>query len=260
MPYAQSGPLKIYYEVYGEGPALVFAHGGNGNTLSWFNQMPVFTRHYRCVLVDLRGFKNSPCTLEQYHVREFVPDALAVLDHAGVQRAGYVCQSLGAWVGLPMAVHHRERVGCLVINSSPTPAYSARNWEVLKRSGNVSKRSQTGEVSRTLDMGMSERFARERPEIAFLFDSITRLNGPRRTETMWDDPILPAQFAGYCTPTLVMGGACDNFLTPDHHLHIATLIPGAETHTFADCGHYSYVENPGEYNEVIEAFLRRYPW
>lgn len=262
MAYVTTGGIRLYYESHGEGPPVVFVHGGNGNTLSWFNQMPLFTRKYRCILVDMRGYKNSFCEFEQYHTKEFVPDMLAVLADAGVERAAFVCQSVGAWAGLPMAVKHPERVSCLVINSSPTPAYSERNWAVLQRSGAVAAAAQHGAASKSRDMGLGPRFVETQPELTFLFESIARLNWPRRTHTMWDPEVAlhPEHFAGYAVPTLVMGGALDTFLTPDHHLHIATLIPGAITHTFENCGHYAYIEDPAQYNRVVSGFLEAQGW
>jgi pimeloyl-ACP methyl ester carboxylesterase len=35
MPYAQNQDVKIYYEVEGQGPPLVLAHGATGNMNSW---------------------------------------------------------------------------------------------------------------------------------------------------------------------------------------------------------------------------------
>ena len=36
---------RIYYEVAGSGPFLVFAHGLGGNHLSWWQQVPYFSTH-----------------------------------------------------------------------------------------------------------------------------------------------------------------------------------------------------------------------
>ena len=46
----------IYYEVTGSGPALVFAHGGGGNYLSWWQQIPYFSSRFTCVTFSHRTF------------------------------------------------------------------------------------------------------------------------------------------------------------------------------------------------------------
>jgi pimeloyl-ACP methyl ester carboxylesterase len=259
MPYApRKNGIKIYYEVHGDGHPLVFLHGGNGNTLSWIHQIPFFSKTYRCIAVDQRGFKNSPCPVEQYHTKDFPDDLLAVLDHAGAAKAALVCQSLGAWAGLPLAVRRPKRVSAIVINGSPTPVYSERNWQLMARTTIISQKVQRGELPKAQATGISERYMQEQPALTFLYEAIGQLNGRRRTETMTEEAckLYPHEFAGYTVPTLLMGGRHDHFLTPDHHLHIASLIPGAKTHTFENSGHSAYWEEPDEYNRVVAGFLR----
>lgn len=93
----------------------------------------------------------------------------------------------------------------------------------------------------------------------FLHSQIKVLNPPFNSTTVMDErvKILPADFAGYCVPTLIAGGAHDDFLNPQSHCHVASLIPGAETYTFADAGHSAYFETPDEFNAVLDAFLQR---
>ena len=59
MPLAHINGIELYYEVHGEGPALVLAHGGGGNHLSWWQQVPALAKHYRCITFDHRGFGSS---------------------------------------------------------------------------------------------------------------------------------------------------------------------------------------------------------
>ena len=40
MPTAKVNGVELYYESYGEGPAIVFAHGRGGNHASWWRQAP----------------------------------------------------------------------------------------------------------------------------------------------------------------------------------------------------------------------------
>lgn len=79
MPFAQLQEATIYYEVHGDGHplVLVLVHGGGGNTLSWFQQVPHFSRKYQVITVDLRGFKHSKCAPKAVHLR-FFPNFLVV--------------------------------------------------------------------------------------------------------------------------------------------------------------------------------------
>jgi pimeloyl-ACP methyl ester carboxylesterase len=260
VPYASAEHCRIYYEEHGAGPAIVFVHGGGGNTLSWFHQVPYFARRARCILVDLRTFHRSPCPAEHYHPRYFVADLLAVLDAARIERAAFVCQSLGAWAGLPLAVRASERVSALAISGSPTPAYSDENWAVLNKGIALAVAVQRGEIDAVRALGFAPRFVAERPDLVHLYREIGRLNGARRTAAMADESVQlhPRDFVDYRVPTLVMGGAFDEFLTPESYRHVAALIPGAEAFQFAASGHSPYFEEPDTYNAIVGAFLDRH--
>ena len=100
MPIVQSHGTGVYYEVHGEGPALVFAHGSAGNTLSWFQQVPHFQQSYKVIVFDLRGWGRSRCAPEQMSPRYAADDLLAILDVEGVERAGLIGMSAGGWACL----------------------------------------------------------------------------------------------------------------------------------------------------------------
>ena len=62
MPFANINGIELYYEVHGEGPALVLAHGGGGSHLSWWQQVPEFSQTYKVITFDHRSFGHSPWT------------------------------------------------------------------------------------------------------------------------------------------------------------------------------------------------------
>ena len=67
MPTINVENTKLYYEVHGDGYPVFFIHGGGGNTMAFFQQVPFFARDYKVITVDLRGFKNSICEPEFGH-------------------------------------------------------------------------------------------------------------------------------------------------------------------------------------------------
>lgn len=254
MPFARAGTIDLFYEAAGSGSPVVFIHGGNGNTLSWFQQIPFFAQHHRCIAVDLRTFHRSACPPDLYHPRHFVDDLEAVFHAAGIGRAVLVCQSVGAWAGLPFALRFPERVAGLVISSSPTPLASDQNARVLQRSLELTRVArQNGDPPHV--NGLCKGFAEANPAMSFLYDQLSALNGPRNPAGMRDIAISPSALQSYGVPTLVTGGAHDHFLTPDHHEHIASLIPGARAHAFAHSGHSAFFEEPAAFNQVVRDFI-----
>lgn len=140
--------------------------------------------------------------------------------------------------------------------SAGTPAYSEENWKVLKKGSDIFMGSSFGRGSGT---GWNRRTLETNPELVFLYSQIKALNPAPgfNSATMMDDAVKlhPRDFEGYRVPTLITGGAHDDFLVPGSHNHTATLIPGCDSYTFQDAGHSAYFETPLEFNRIVAGFL-----
>ena len=211
MPTIARQDATLYYETHGSGHPLVFIHGGGGNTLAFYQQVMHFRDRYRVITMDLRGFHRSvlaPGVVS--HPADFPDDLLAVLDAEGIASAALVCQSLGAWAGLPLAVRHPERVSCLFINGSPTPAYSEKTGARCAAPPASSTRpapNATRPWAGTARLpGTPGADVPVRPDQA----------AEPRLRLHADDgrarPAASRDFAGYAVPTLVAGGSHDDFL------------------------------------------------
>lgn len=98
----------LHLEVYGEGEAAIFVHGTFGWGLDTFPHQLALADQYRVILVDRRGFGDSP-PAEQVGWPTDMHDIAGILDEVG--GAHLVGQSYGAVVCLlaaglrPGAVH-----------------------------------------------------------------------------------------------------------------------------------------------------------
>src|SRR5262245_28301079 len=131
MPFVERPHAVIYYEVCGDGPPIVFAHGAGGNTLVWWQQVPLFARRHRVLTFDHRGFGRSRCEPGFEQGRHFADDLIAVLDEAGIDRAAFVCQSMGGWTGLQLALAHPGRVAALVLSGTPAGILTPKVLQAL---------------------------------------------------------------------------------------------------------------------------------
>lgn len=80
----------------------------------WDPVLPYFTAGYRCIALDLRAHSLSDAPMTGYHIDDMAGDVLGVMDALGVERAHVVGSSIGAEVGLSMAVNYPERMLSLV--------------------------------------------------------------------------------------------------------------------------------------------------
>src|SRR5947208_4909651 len=115
MPKAQINGIDLYYEVHGQGPAVIFAHGAGGNHLSWWQQVPVLARQYRCISFDHRGLGQSLDAPHGPGSQAFVQDLKGLLDHLEIERAALVAQSMGGRTCLGFTLAYTERVSALVM-------------------------------------------------------------------------------------------------------------------------------------------------
>jgi pimeloyl-ACP methyl ester carboxylesterase len=110
---------RIGYDEYGEGERpIVLVHGLLMNRRMFERLGPALARRgNRVICVDLLGHGRSdqPDDLRLYSMPLFAEQVAALLDHLGLERAVVGGTSLGANVGLELAVRHPERVEGLFI-------------------------------------------------------------------------------------------------------------------------------------------------
>lgn len=98
MPYATSDGVRLYYEEAGTGLPILFVHEFSGDLRSWEAQIQHFSRRYRCVAFNARGYPPSdvPTSVSRYSTKAAVDDMAAVLRHLGIRKAHIVGCSMGA--------------------------------------------------------------------------------------------------------------------------------------------------------------------
>lgn len=256
MPFAEREDARIHYEVHGEGPALVLAHGAGGNRLCWWQQVPVFAQRFQVLTFDHRGFGRSRC--DEFRPSEFVADLEAVLAAADIDRFSIVCQSMGGWTGLPFALRHPDRVRCLVLACTPGGYVDD---VVLAAVAEMGKRIEQSGIDHTPALGVD--FARQRPDMLHLYDQIGALNTEVDLSVVSRifDPAsrVPKEAARELTTPLLMLTGSQDLLFPPAMMHsVAAALPGAAIEEVEGAGHSIYFEKPELFNRIVAAFLERH--
>lgn len=257
MPTVQRDGVELHYRAYGAGEALVLAHGMGGSSLSWWQQVPHFSRRQRVIVFDHRGFGRSRCRDEQFQPGEFASDLCAILDAEGIERAALACQSMGGWTGLATALHHPERVRCLALCDTPAGIVTE---EVAKSFARIAARLDSEGV--TGGPALAPGFPEREPERALLYELISGLNpglSPAALARLARVQVRAADLEGYAVPTLALAGAEDQLFSPAALREVAAAIPGAEWVELAGLGHSTYFEDPVRFNRTLDAFLARHP-
>ncbi|MBV8365189.1 MAG: alpha/beta hydrolase, partial [Candidatus Eremiobacteraeota bacterium] len=123
--YAQRDGLKIYYEIFGDGPhtILLLPPWAISNSRAWKLQVPYLARHFRVIAYDPPGNGKSDRSQDpaQYTDWKRVADAIAVLDATGTESAVVVGICTEAWTATLLAGEHPGRCEGLVFFAPVSP-------------------------------------------------------------------------------------------------------------------------------------------
>ncbi|MDQ5850020.1 MAG: alpha/beta hydrolase, partial [Pseudomonadota bacterium] len=109
------GDAEVYYEVVGQGPPVVFAHGLGGNHLSWWQQVAHFAATHTCIVFAHRGFPPSSAVPGKTAPDAYADDLAALIQELNLKDVALVAQSMGGWTCLDYALHEPARVRALVL-------------------------------------------------------------------------------------------------------------------------------------------------
>jgi 3-oxoadipate enol-lactonase len=255
MALARINGIELYYEIHGEGPAVVFAHGAGGNHLSWWQQVPHLSQYFRCVTFDHRGFGSSYDMPDGPGADAFIEDLRQLLDHLGIERAALVAQSMGGWTSLGFASRYPERVMALALCDTTA---GIDNPEVAREMKSLQATMQ-GRLTVVLQRAYSAQFPQRDPARCFLYQQISGLNVRVPADLLTKltamrhrvDPIIERRI-----PTMLLVGE-EDVLTPAKTMELmARQIPHARFVKVPASGHSVYFERPDEFNRIMLDFLR----
>src|SRR5665811_794161 len=109
--------IKLYYEETGKGIPIVFIHEFAGDHRSYELQVRHFSKYYRCITYNARGFPPSdvPKDSEQYSQERARDDIRSVLDALKIDKAHIVGLSMGGFAALHFGFTYPERCRSLVV-------------------------------------------------------------------------------------------------------------------------------------------------
>lgn len=117
MPYAEAEGARLYYEESGSGFPVVFVHEFAGDLRSWEPQMRYFSRMYRCVAFNARGYPPSdvPEDPSLYSQDIATDDIAAAMRAAEIDKAHIVGLSMGGFATLHFGMRYADMAASLVI-------------------------------------------------------------------------------------------------------------------------------------------------
>ena len=262
--------VKLYYEQTGSGTPILFVHEFAGDCRSWEPQVRHFSRRYRCIAYNARGYPPSdvPPSPDSYSQQREREDVRCVLDALGLARAHVVGLSMGAFATLHFGMAYSERALSLVTAGVGSGAHkdeyarfqadSRANAKTMLERGMAHFAASYGENATRVTMkakdprGFAE-FQRHLAEHSAQGSANTMLGYQARRPSLYD---LTAEMARITAPLLVIAGDEDPS-TIEPSLLIKRTVPGAALAVVPRTGHMINLEEPALFNRLVEDFLHQ---
>lgn len=265
MPKAMANGVQLYYESTGEGFPLILAHEFAGDFRSWEPQVRFFSRRYRVITYNARGYPPSDVPRDEsaYSQEHAVEDLRALLECMNIDQAHIGGLSMGGTLALNFGLTHPHMAKSLIIAAAGTGSTDADAWRE-----NVLTRAQSMESE---GMASMEDYSQGEARVQL------RRKDPRGYREFQDQflahshigsaltfrgvqgkrpPVfaLEDQMRALTVPSLIMLGDEDEpCIEPS--VFMKRCIPTSGLVMFPQSGHAINLEEPDLFNRAVSDFL-----
>jgi 3-oxoadipate enol-lactonase len=266
MPKVQVNDITMNYDQQGSGEPLILIPYLAADSACYAFQVAEYGKHFTCISVAPRGAGETDKPDGVYSMELLADDVSGFMQAIGVDRAHISGLSLGAAVGMWLAVKNPQKVKSLSIHSGWTKTdlflkTVVESWQVLAKAfGNVTELIIAGIFPWcfTPDLYANQpdyiqslsAFCRSRPVQpvdAFI----------RQTEAVLSFD-LESQLSKVKAPTQITFGRHDMVTSTRFAEPLQSSIKGSELIVFEGCSHAPIYEKVDEFNQKTLEFLKRH--
>lgn len=231
--------VRIWYAVFGRGKSVILLHGGLGNSNYWGNQVRVLAKLYQVIVMDSRGHGRSSRNEEPLSYHVMASDVVALMDFLKIKKAAIVGWSDGANVGLDIAINNPERLTKLFAfagNSDPSGTHDASKSDVF--------------------MAYLARVEEEYKKLSPTPDQYKSFL--QQSTKMWTTQpnFTRKKLKAITVPTWIVHADHDEAIRRENTLFMADQIPGAALLIQPAVSHFSFLQDPKQFNEHVLHFLK----
>jgi pimeloyl-ACP methyl ester carboxylesterase len=264
MTVARINGITLGYDDYGSGDPILLVTGTAAPGRTWrTHQVPALrTAGFRVITMDNRGIPPSDTCPGGFTFDDMAADVAGLIEHLHLAPCRVVGYSLGALIVQELLVARPELVRQAVLmatmgrSDALTRALSAADVELAGCGGKLPARYA---AAVTATQNLSPETLNDEQRLKDWLDilelspvDLTAVRPQLGLEVIADR--RPAYRSIAC-PCLVIGFADDLIARPHLCREVAQAIPGALYREIAGCGHFGYLEKPGDVNAAIVEFF-----
>ena len=259
--------VKLYYEETGSGIAIVFVHEFAGDYRAWEPQVRFFSRRYRCITYNARGYPPSdvPGDGERYSQDRARDDIRAVLDAFSLKTAHIVGLSKGGFATLHFGFTYPDRARSLVIAGCGYGAAPDKRAQFAEEAENAARKFEGGMAKAAADYALGptrvqfqnkdprgwKEFADQLAEHSAAGSAHTLRGVQKRRPSLFD---LLDRMKLITAPTLIMTGD-EDWPCLEPALLMKRNIATAGLVVMPNAGHAINLEEPAAFNQHLADFL-----
>ncbi|SIT03256.1 Pimeloyl-ACP methyl ester carboxylesterase [Roseivivax lentus] len=260
--------VTLYYEEVGQGTPVLFVHEFAGDCRSWEPQMRYFSRRYRCIAFNARGWPPSevPEDPAKYSQARATADVVAILDGLGIDRAHVVGLSMGGYATLHLGLTAPERALSLVVSGVGYGAERERQalWRAeadasanrlrsagMKAFAEDYAQGPTRVQFQNKDPRGWREFADRMAEHSAAGSARTQQQVQRERPSIYD---LEDGLRAMTTPCLILNGD-EDWPCSLPGVFMKAVVPSAQLQVVPGTGHTVNLEEPDLFNTALEKFF-----
>lgn len=261
---------ELYYEVTGNGPAVLLIHAGVADCSMWHAQIEPFTEHFQVIRYDARGFGRSRTENTTYSNRQDIQD---LLDYLEVEKTAVIGISRGGQIAIDYTIEHPGRVWALVTVAAGVSGYEHQPHGSEKSKVEYEMFTMMEELWEKKDLealtelevrmwgdGPGQPIGRAVQNVREELFRMIRSNDARIDGEATPQPLEPPAFNRLNEikiPTLVMVGDLDTTGALAMADALAQNIHGARKVIFNNVAHMIPMEQPALFNQEVLSFLHQ---
>src|SRR5262245_9917702 len=180
MPFISVRDIRMYYEIRGNGPHLLFISGTGGDLRRSPNAFDSpLLQHFTVLGYDQRGLGQTDRPYIPYSMADYAQDADALLDTVGWDRCLVMGVSFGGMVAQELAVRYPRRVERLVLGCTSSGGAGGASYPLHELTG----MSLEEWARRVVELSDTRR------------DAAWRAAHPRGSQALVDEPLAGLQVA-----------------------------------------------------------------
>ncbi len=254
-------PVKLHYNLFGEGPPVIILHGLFGSSRNWQSVAKALSDTHQIITVDLRNHGLSAHTASMSY-QDMAGDIHALIRQLSLDDVSLVGHSMGGKAAMMLALSSPEMVSKLAVLDIAPVSYEHRYGKIFHVLQNLplDMIKNRNEAAKILNNQLEDDFLTQfllqnliKDENSFIW----RLNIPsllNNIDLIGGFPEVGSD-ARYHQPALFLGGRNSHFIQPEHHPVIQSYFPNADIALIDNAGHMLHIEQPVIVIDKLRKFI-----